>query len=601
MTRTPFCVLFALVTLCSVVSTHKVENYAHSQQLSPKYKVSWTVDNRRQELKLGLEVQTSGWIGFGIGEETSGSMPGADILTGWYNDTTGACSIQDRYALAYAMPVEDGCQNWVLVACNQTNGKTFLHVTRKLRTNDTQDRDIVEGEMRVLWAIGSTDTFGYHMQSSETRGVGVITFIEPRGNGHAPNNNNHLLVADFKLNTTIPPTFTSYMCQSFTLPVVEDAHIVVIEPIISTGESSKIVHHMLIHICDPSTTATKNQWDTYNTDTSARCISPLGNLQSGCRSMLYGWAVGSNKVELPVEAGVRMGTNASHAVRHIMIEMHYNNADGETGVHDDSGIRIYYTKNLRKYDAAVMTLGDPIATFPDIPPLQSRYEYEADCPAVCTQHWPHEINIFSDFLHMHMAGTQMWSNIWRGNTSLGHLNRADFYGFHFQQNTPVQKTIKPGDRISTHCVYNTANRQNFTEFSIESTDEMCMEFIFYYPMLFDNNKLPYSFCGYANVGIGPATWCGGYTPGDILFTQPNPSVHDPPGTANITFGKFGECMQSALAVTDTYTYTYTNTHTNTDMEADTVMSAACQVLLSPETSTTLLLTVIVAAAAWLLK
>lgn len=36
----------------------------------------------------------------------------------------------------------------------------------------------------------------------------------------------------------------------------------------------------------------------------------------------------------------------------------------------------------------------------------------------------------------------MWSNHYRDNTTLGHINRVDFYNFDFQQNTPVDRVIK---------------------------------------------------------------------------------------------------------------------------------------------------------------
>lgn len=38
--------------------------------------------SQSDEIFLALEVNTTGWIGFGIGEQTSGSMPGADMLIG---------------------------------------------------------------------------------------------------------------------------------------------------------------------------------------------------------------------------------------------------------------------------------------------------------------------------------------------------------------------------------------------------------------------------------------------------------------------------------------------------------------------------------------
>ncbi len=78
--------------------------FANSVQLSPRYIVRWTIlpgtnqtekqetDQLRRssledavadlnkEILLELEVETKGWIGFGIGEATSGSMPGREFV-----------------------------------------------------------------------------------------------------------------------------------------------------------------------------------------------------------------------------------------------------------------------------------------------------------------------------------------------------------------------------------------------------------------------------------------------------------------------------------------------------------------------------------------
>lgn len=41
----------------------------------------------------------------------------------------------------------------------------------------------------------------------------------------------------------------------------------------------------------------------------------------------------------------------------VLIEMHYDNPRLETGHFDNSGIRLYATQTLRKYDLGVMTFG----------------------------------------------------------------------------------------------------------------------------------------------------------------------------------------------------------------------------------------------------
>jgi len=131
------CVLvFCVFLATSAAST----TYDQSQTLSDNYKIFWKVD--KEELFLQLEVATPGWVGFGIAESASGSMPGADIVTAYYDDTTKQCEVKDRFATAYGPPSIDTCQNWKLVECGQENGKTTVHLSRKLNTTDEQDRVI---------------------------------------------------------------------------------------------------------------------------------------------------------------------------------------------------------------------------------------------------------------------------------------------------------------------------------------------------------------------------------------------------------------------------------------------------------------------------
>lgn len=137
---------------------------------SPDYKIYWRVEG--EDFYLALEVKTTGWIGFGLGEPTSGSMPGADIVT--VSVVNGKGTATDRYALAKAMPLEDDCQDWNLLSgilssfdyskkASESDGKTLAELHRVLSPKDsTQDRPLVPGENRIIWAFGQSDSFSYH-------------------------------------------------------------------------------------------------------------------------------------------------------------------------------------------------------------------------------------------------------------------------------------------------------------------------------------------------------------------------------------------------------------------------------------------------------
>ena len=45
------------------------------------YNLYWSVLSAEQSILLAIEVETTNWVGFGV--STTGSMLGADIMTGY--------------------------------------------------------------------------------------------------------------------------------------------------------------------------------------------------------------------------------------------------------------------------------------------------------------------------------------------------------------------------------------------------------------------------------------------------------------------------------------------------------------------------------------
>jgi hypothetical protein len=120
-----------------------------------------------------------------------------------------------------------------------------------------------------------------------------------------------------------------------------------------------------------------------------------------------------------------------------------------------------------------------------------------------------------------------------------------------QQFTPVHYSIKRGDRLHVHCVYDTSKRTNTTRFGMKkfffivfhqknnffctllglgSEDEMCMDFIYYYPLMETANQMPFSLCGSLTMSDFNGTVCGDYffggNPGGLI-PEGNPRTPDP--------------------------------------------------------------------------
>ncbi|RUP43083.1 hypothetical protein BC936DRAFT_137650 [Jimgerdemannia flammicorona] len=90
----------------------------------------------------------------------------------------------------------------------------------------------------------------------------------------------------------------------------------------------------------------------------------------------------------------------------------------------------------------------------------SKIEKQYICPGECTAKWPWDINVFASFLHMHEYGRQIWTGVTSPSPAGGNLfvtsdlDRANFYDFTFQHISTLNRTIKRGDRLNLHCVFN---------------------------------------------------------------------------------------------------------------------------------------------------
>jgi len=507
--------------------------YPNKAIINSNYTFYWKVDADKENIQFGLVVSSLGWVGFGLGEITSGSMPGGDIAVISYSGNKPV--ITDYYATHFAFPNVDDCQSWNLLTHEIDGDLTLIEISRAIDTEDSQDRVILAGKNIVLYAYGKDTEMALTYHESR-RGSFIVNFwaseVEPPPPTDARIKTFDLSMEDFK----VPRRTTTYACHAVHIPVDRtdgDHHIVMIEPLMDP-RSTRVTHHMLVHMC------VNNGLLSYASlfKIPGECLSPIGIPFSGCSSLLYAWAMGVGSMTLPAEAGYRMGYGKG-TFQYIVIEMHFDNPDDFSGIVDSSGVRIHYTDALRKYDAGSMTLGDPYISFPDILPGIERHPVEATCPSQCTETFSHDINVFASGLHMHASGRQMWTTHYRDDVLLSTTDRADFYSFDFQHVNYVNYTIKRGDRLNTHCVMSTADRNYVTRFGYASIAEMCMNFISYWPRL-EFNGQDFAYCGYFGHLAFPYTHCGSnqglITMASVMLVW-NPSVSDLEETMEISFGQ----------------------------------------------------------------
>jgi hypothetical protein len=136
-----------VLLLLSFGSCFNAGYYNNSKELLPnQYTLYWNIEG--DSIRIAIRSKSTGWVGFGIGEPTSGSMPGADILVGMVEngdaylciEFLGNTTIRDMYTLVKGTPVDDDCMHWKLISGEERDNYTTIEAIRKIVTNDLQDR-----------------------------------------------------------------------------------------------------------------------------------------------------------------------------------------------------------------------------------------------------------------------------------------------------------------------------------------------------------------------------------------------------------------------------------------------------------------------------
>ncbi|KOB79082.1 Tyramine beta hydroxylase, partial [Operophtera brumata] len=334
----------------------------------------------------------------------------------------------DMHADAEGKLIQDrkqNCDNFHLVRQSQS-----IVFERYFDTCDDDDYVIEDGTVHVVWAHGIDKLF-------TSKGL-CLTCISPLKRGfirvrlHTPSG---LQLADaYKLRIAnkdlkVPGGDTTYWCQVVKLP-----------EFISEKE-----HHIV--------------------------------------QVKAAWAMGALPFTYPKEAGLPLG--GPKANKYVMLEVHYNNPQMRTDWVDSSGIVLHVIGNKRKHDAAIMELGLEYTDKMAIPGGQKAFPLTAYCIPQCTGvGLPAEgIVVFGSQLHTHLTGIAVWTRHSRQGVELPVLNKDIHYSTHFQEIRILHRPVRvlPGDFLMTTCVYNTEDKDNATIGGHAITDEMCVNYVHYYP------------------------------------------------------------------------------------------------------------------------
>ncbi|OCT71180.1 hypothetical protein XELAEV_18034157mg [Xenopus laevis] len=429
----------------------------------------WGVDRQNQEIVLEIQVPRASWVALALNSE--GSLTGSDVVIGGWNGDTETF-FYDAYIDSQWPPTKDDFQDYEFLELRRNETHSVLRVWRKWFTCDPQDFAFEDCTTYVTAYFGDRQDLQDGAKNAFSRS---IYFMEVKSEVNLPAN---LLYYDIKMNDyLIPEQDTTYACTFIPLPQVATKHHIVKYEVNIDPKSEGIVHHILIYACD----------------NNMEIIPEPGYCHGGdsryfqCMNVLFGWAVGGEDYYFPENAGVSIGTKDDP--QYVRYEIHYSNFDGISGIKDNSGIRILYTPEVRKYDAGVLMLG--VFTFPIqfIPPGSKNFRSYGLCdtkliPQLLDE--PPEDLIASSFLlHAHLTGHGLRLLHYRNGTLIGSLGQDNSYDFGFQQIRyfPEAITIKMGDQIVVECTGNTMDRDSVTYGGPSSLNEMCLGFIFYYPYI----------------------------------------------------------------------------------------------------------------------
>lgn len=468
------------------------KNYDHSKLFGMNSEIAfhWKIKNGR--LYIAAAVEASGWLGFGLAEV--GGMPGADVILFTASDN----KLVDAHATDYAAPIEDQCQDWTLEysTVNLEQGFLIFEASRELITGDPKDRNITDDSnpsapsQRVIFAYGDTPSVSYH---GKNVGLGSLRFFAPNdgivvASESSFANENQASAAEIRSgNFTIPTNETTYQYFCFNVSQILNlsnisttVHVYKMQ-FIPDVRSVQYVHHMILY----------------------------GSFQENdCENTIYPlllWAFGSEDFILPENVGIPIG---GEGYKTLTLQMHYNNPESVSGVVDNSGVRLFYTENLRQFSAGVFQVGNPLAdtSLYGEQVGEGYTNWMFSCPGTCSAEYfadQGNITVFNEILHMHGTGKRIVSSHIRNGNILREAF-VDYYDFSMSGAHAIKQPdyeVTPGDSFQVNCYYDVAPSQN-TTFGLGSQNEMCVAFHWYYPII----PKFHGYCGF-NIYFDPA--CSG--------------------------------------------------------------------------------------------
>ncbi|OXA56383.1 DBH-like monooxygenase protein 1 [Folsomia candida] len=424
--------IFCLAAILNLSETFQI--YADVE----KYNVKWEIDG--DLITFSIEAETTGFVGLGFSR--GGGMSGADIVVGGVRN--GVPYLEDRHAISRSTPILDEEQNVELIEAFENDTHTFIKFSRKLETCDEEgDVAITEDTISLIWSFGATDDLVYH---GANRGSRSVNLLDPQG----PENPDLSKYKVWELRTVkaMPAADTTYWCTIHKSPnVPRKQHIVGFSAILESPSAYVHTHHMEAYLCHVPP-GMESVFETYLNHTGEDCYYPDDPDFPGhfCESIAYGWAIGGEVVLFPDHVGFPLVSG-----EYFKLEVHYNNPNHLNDVAFDTGLKLYYTEDLRVLDAGRIAIGSEINFTQMIPPNSEKFVTVAHCDVSCTAELPENgVALFNFLIHAHLSGKKLKVRQFRNGEELPWLINDEHYDFNFQATRPFRKEMRlmPGDHLA---------------------------------------------------------------------------------------------------------------------------------------------------------
>ncbi|XP_036185085.1 dopamine beta-hydroxylase isoform X2 [Myotis myotis] len=422
--------------------------------------LSWNVSYAQETVHFQLLVrELKAGVLFGMSDR--GELENADLVVLWTNGDSAYFG--DAWSDQKGQIHLDAQQDYQLLQAQRTPQGLTLLFRRPFSTCDPRDYLIEDGTVHLVYGI-----LEQPFSSLEAINTSGLRTGLQRVQLLKPNISRPALPADVRTmevrapDVLIPGQETTYWCYMTELPAgFPRHHIVMYEPIVTKGNEA-LVHHMEVFQC----AAGFESFPHF----SGPCDSKMKPERLNyCRHVLAAWALGAKAFYYPEEAGLAFGGAGSS--RFLRLEVHYHNPLKIQGRRDSSGIRLYYTATLRRFDAGIMELGLVYTPVMAIPPGEAAFVLTGYCTDKCTQLAlpPSGIHIFASQLHTHLTGRKVVTVLARDGRERAIVNRDNHYSPHFQEIRMLKEVVSvhPGDVLITSCTYNTEDRTLATVTQLE--------------------------------------------------------------------------------------------------------------------------------------